>query len=54
MFCLKFLLILNYTNTVLSKMTFRNIFLSKDGVLKAKEIRRLGLEKNPRLWLDSW
>ncbi len=65
LFCLKLLLILNFTNAVLSKTTFRSIFESYDGVLLllcAKEIQRLdtidlkiySLERNPRLWLDSW
>jgi hypothetical protein len=57
MFCTKLLLILTFTNAVLSKMTFRSIFVSYDGDLCAKEIHRLGpmdlkifsLERNPRL-----
>ncbi len=42
MFCLRLLLILNLTNTVLSKTSFGSIFVSLDGVLCAKEIHRLG------------
>ncbi len=45
----------------LSKTNFRSIFVSKDGVLCAKEIQRLSptdlklysLERNPRLYLDN-
>ncbi len=48
---------------LLSKTTFKSIFVSKDGVfLCAKEIHRLGPmdlkiyspDRNPQLWLDSW
>jgi hypothetical protein len=42
MFCIKLLIILNLTNTVLSKTTFESIFVSYDVVLFAKEIYRLG------------
>jgi hypothetical protein len=42
MFCLKLSLILNFKNAFLSKTTFRSIFESFDGVLRAKEIYRLG------------
>jgi hypothetical protein len=60
MFCFKLLLILNFTNAVLSKKTFRSIFASMDGVVSAKKIHRLGLmdfkiyslEGNPRQCLD--
>ncbi len=56
-FYFKLLLILNLTNAVLSKTTFRSIFVLQDDVLCAKEIHRLGpvdlkiytLAKNPRL-----
>jgi hypothetical protein len=41
-FCSKLLLFLNLTNAVLSKPTFGSIFVSKNGVLCAKEIHRLG------------
>jgi hypothetical protein len=41
MLCLKLLLI-NLTNSVLSKTTFGSIFVSLDGVLCTKEIHRLG------------
>jgi hypothetical protein len=39
-FCLKLLLILNLTNSVLSKTTFGSIFVSPDGVLCTKEIHK--------------
>ncbi len=53
---------LKFTNAVLSKMTCRNIYVSWDGALCAKEMHRLGpmglkiysLERNPWLWLNSW
>ncbi len=56
MCCLKVLLILNFTNAVLSKTTFGSIFVSQNGVLCAKGILRLGpmdlkihsLERNPK------
>ncbi len=58
----KVITILNFTNAVLSKMTFRSIFESFDDVLCGKEIHRLGpmdlkiysLDRNTRLRLDSW
>ncbi len=65
MFCLKLSLIFSFTNVVLSK-TQRppwDVFLyHKIHPPPSKEIRRLGpmdlkiygLERNPRLWLDSW
>jgi hypothetical protein len=57
MLCLKLLLILNLTHSVLSKTTFGSIFVSLDGVLCAQGIYTLGpmdleiytLAKNPRL-----
>ena len=42
MFCFKLLLILNFTNAVISKTIFGSIFLSQDGILCAKEIHRIG------------
>jgi hypothetical protein len=62
MFCLKLSLILNFKNAVLSKTTFRSIFESFDGVLRVKEIYRLGsmdskiytLANNAWLWLGNW
>ncbi len=61
MFCLKLLQILNFTNAVLSKTTFRSIFVSKDVVFGAKEIHRLGtmdlkiytLERNLQKTVDK-
>jgi hypothetical protein len=38
MYCLKFILILNLANPVLSKTTFGSIIVSSDGVLCTKEI----------------
>jgi hypothetical protein len=61
MFLCKVITNLKFPKDVLSKTTFRSIFVSQDDFLCTKEIHRLrpmdlkiySLERNPQLWLDS-
>ncbi len=62
MFCLKLLLILNFTNAVLSKTTFRNILYhgwclvrQRNRLARPYGLKNLLPRKKPTtLWVDNW